>query len=315
MIYEWQMLSHWLTTAIQSMFGRGIVSATILLCMNLAQQASLAAPAVVVQSDSRPQFEVASVKSCDPHVARGPNAGSRGPGGVAYNCLPLIQYIRIAYRPDADLIGRYGVLPSPRIEGGPAWINKDLYRITARTATRQDSAVALNALMRNLLETRFKLKIHHEAREIPAYALVLAKGGLRLPAAKVGCVHRGDTIAPGTPRPPSCGFGERTVKGIVVRGSTMEDFCYALSTSIPLDLDRRPILNHTSTQGQFDFDLKFPPADSNSDAGRGVAMPGAPGEDLALLQRALENLGLKLVPATTKVDILIVDSAERPTEN
>ncbi len=137
-------------------------------------------------------------------------------------------------------------------------------------------------MMRALLENRFKLKVHRETRQEPAYALVVVKGGLRLPAAKP-CIDHG---SPATPLRQLCGWGQRTAQGVTVVGSTMADFCMALSTRIPLNLDHRMIVDKTAMPGVFDFDLKFPAPDA--DAGP-AAMAADPAGDFEILQARCEE--------------------------
>ena len=136
------------------------------------------------QSESLAKFDVASVKLCDPHVTPGTNAGTASPGRVTYNCQPLMNYVRSAYGRWAN--GRLvrGNIPI-NIEGGPAWINTELYQIAAKAERATDLGVTAGPMMQALLEERFKLKIHRETREVPVYALVVSKGGIQLPAAKV----------------------------------------------------------------------------------------------------------------------------------
>ena len=85
----------------------------------------------------------------------------------------------------------YAVQPF-QIAGGPDWINSEHYEIEAK-ADGKASRDQIFLMLQSLLEDRFQLKIHRETRQLPVYALVAAKGGLKLPPPKEGsCV---------TPRP------------------------------------------------------------------------------------------------------------------
>jgi uncharacterized protein (TIGR03435 family) len=66
-----------------------------------------------------------------------------------------------------------------QIVGGPTWLESDRYDITAKSEddANEDQVVEM---IGSLLEDRFKLKFHHEARELPVYALLVSKSGSRL---------------------------------------------------------------------------------------------------------------------------------------
>ena len=222
------------------------------------------------QPGTKPQFEVASVKPCDPHTVRGTNAGTTSPGRVAYNCQNLMTYIRNAY----GTWGSGGDAPASdpvNIVGGPAWINSERYQITAKAEGSPRSGTTAGPMMQALLEDRFKLKIHRETREVPVYALVVTKGGLKLPSSKVECW----TMAACRPKDGQplalCGWGQRTKDGVEVHGSTMADFCVALAHTPLRIMERRKFVDKTGIKGRFDFDLKFP-----SDLDGGKVLQGHP---------------------------------------
>jgi len=194
-----------------------------------------------------------------------------------------------------------------------------MYQIDAKAEGEASVGLTAGPMMQSLLEDRFKLKIHRETREGPAFALVAAKGGLRLPAAKVACFVQNPgqprpPLQPGQTPPPLCGWGRQTGDGIAVHGSTMEDFCLALS-GLPLRLDRRKIVDKTGVKGQFDFDLKFPPEDPGLDGEPGARSAPDPAADLARLQGALRGAGLQLVQAKAPYEFLVIDHVERPSAN
>ncbi len=282
----------------------------------------LAAPIVWTQplssapSKSKPKFEVASVKPCDPHGPRGTNGGSTYPGRVAYNCQSLTTYIREAYAlyPDGkqDLRGLI-----VKIEGGPSWVNADLYRIDAKAEGAPGNGIVSGPMMQSLLEDRFRLKIRRETREVPVYALVVAKSGLKLPAAKVGCFTLGSGAPPWKPGeqpPPFCGQGRRMSDGVQMHGATMADFGLQVSTRLALRLGRR-VIDRTGVAGSFDFDLKWSTEDLSPPPVDGVRQSIALDGDLDRLAGALRIVGLQLVPSKGSVDFLVIDHAERPSAN
>src|SRR5262245_29973253 len=116
-----------------------------------------------------PKFEVASVKpntSGDGRVMVGMQPGGR----LTASNMPLRELVRMAYQ-----------LQPFQIVGGPDWIASERFDITAKA--EGDVAPTspfgppnpLMLMMRSLLEERFHLKVHTETREMPTYALVLAR--------------------------------------------------------------------------------------------------------------------------------------------
>jgi uncharacterized protein (TIGR03435 family) len=213
-----------------------------------------------------------------------------------------------------DLRGRL-----TKIEGGPAWINTEVYQITAKADGPADIGIVNGPMMQALLEERFRLKVRREVREVPVYALVVSKNGLKLPIAKMGCITPGPgriTWEPGQTHPPICGNGKRTRKGIEMHGATMAEFCQEVSAGIPLQLGR-PVIDKTGVAGQFDFDLIFADEDSAPRVQEGIAplTPSGPDPDFAPMQEALRRVGLQLASAKGTGEFLIIDHVERPSPN
>ena len=122
----------------------------------------------------RPTFEVASIK---PASDEGLMLVRPLPGRLTANAT-LQMLMQNAYAVQAF-----------QIAGGPGWINSDRFAIEAKAdgnATRDQ----IFLMLQSLLEERYQLKFHRETRELPVYALVAAKGGLRLKSPKEGaCVE------------------------------------------------------------------------------------------------------------------------------
>jgi uncharacterized protein (TIGR03435 family) len=176
------------------------------------------------------------------------------------------------------IIAAYGVQES-LIEGGPAWINSERFEILAKAGDSAQNAQLL-PMLQSLVEDRFKLKVHREARQRPVYALTVAKNGPKL--------HPSESVE---------GFLGRRGRGpITGRKASMAGLAATLST-----LMGRKVLDRTGLGGVYDFTLEFAPFDV-------VDSP------LPALATALqEQLGLRLEAATGTVEILVVDHAEKPT--
>jgi uncharacterized protein (TIGR03435 family) len=168
-------------------------------------------------------------------------------------------------------------------------------------------------MLQALLEDRFKLKIHRESKEIPVYALVVARGGPRLqPTPQGGCTP-GDPdglpspVVPGQPLP--CGYmGGSEKGGVEAVGVPITSLLPILGSQLP-----RSIIDQTGLTGLFDyhFDVGLGPPNSSPQSEDDPAYQ----DTLATVTSALQKLGLKIQPAKGAEDIIVIDHVERPSEN
>ena len=176
------------------------------------------APAIRAQAQSSvksmdtaaPKFEVAAINACEneapdnhaPDSGTGRKGGKSGygspsPGRLILPCTPVRFLIRIAYvfsnrQWDGD--------PSSlQIQGGPARIDSDRYRITAKSGTSCKLGRDGRPHASGLLEGRFQLKMHRVAREVPLYALTVAESGLKLQQAGNRSCTEPDAFGDGRP--------------------------------------------------------------------------------------------------------------------
>jgi uncharacterized protein (TIGR03435 family) len=295
----------------------------------------LNAPVVQAQSSSRApasaaegmaKFEVASVKDCKADVApagrgeRKSGNGGSSPGLLHLNCQTVMSLIQWAYVNFSN--DRFNPLAATPISGGPAWVHSELYEINAKAAGPQSRGVLNGSMLRALLKDRFQLKAHRETKEVPVYALTVAKGGPKLQRFKEGdCTvfdpdHPPAPPEPGKPFPRLCGMSQLTSGGYDAYGVTMADFCRLLSDS----LDRTAI-DKTGIAGRFDIHLDLTPADLGHPA-RGINDdPAAPatspdaGDISFAVRAAVHEVGLKLEPTKGPGESLIIDHVERPSGN
>ena len=236
----------------------------------------------VTEGSSGPRaFEVASVKRASPPAGGRIGSSMRlDPGRLTCSNVSLHKL----------MVESYGVKDYQ--VSGPDWLNTEIYDITATLppgATGDDVRV----MIQSLLADRFKLTFHRESKELPVYALVVGKGGSKLQEVEFG---RGSTS--GSP-------GHLEATRIAIRNLT--EF---LSRQTG-----RPVLDMTGLKGFYNFTLNFTPE----------AAPSAPSPETPIVESAVgpslftavqEQLGLKLEPRKTPVEILVVDHAEKvPTEN
>lgn len=209
----------------------------------------------------------------------------------------------------------YGVEDS-QIVGGPAWMDSAQFEVDAKiddaTAqaiggmTPQEAGAARQHMMQTMLESQFHLTAHHEKRDLPVYALVVAGDGSKLHEATPG-----DTYPNGFHGPDGgsgAGMIRMGVGELVCQGVPVENLTRILTEQIG-----RHVIDKTGLAGRYDFSLKWLP-DVVAPGGNGALPP--PETAMPSLQAALQQqLGLKLESATGPVEVLVVDQAEKPAGN
>src|ERR1041385_5694825 len=164
-----------------------------------------------MQGDTRPRFEVASVKACGPADPgfRGGGPSQFSPNRVAVNCQifkGLLQQAYVAHKDGGT--DQAAVLRTP-IEGGPDWISSERYSIDAKTPVEASQAMIMGPYMQTLIEERFNLKIRRLTHEIPTWDLVVAKGGHKLkPFQEGSCVRVANPAGLPSSPPPALPPGQ-----------------------------------------------------------------------------------------------------------
>jgi len=262
-----------------------------------------------------PSYEVATIKPSDP--------GGRFMGPT------LRQYIAGAYglpRQMVILSGQENAFS--QLIGGPAWIDKDHYDIKGKPSDEQTEAMnkmsreeraAQNRMMQqSLLAERFRLKVHFETRETTVFELVPAKGGLKITAVDPPPPPSGvpgPPPTPGGPMPPGATrVGLMNGAALIeARSTTMDNFLGAIRGMAP-EIGGRPMVDMTGFKGNFDVkDFRFqgPSFPQAAGSGNNNDPPDAP----SLSHELEEKLGIKLVAAKGQVEVVVIDSIDRPTEN
>jgi len=261
------------------------------------------------QEAVRPRFEVATVK---PNISVGQPLRFKMFPEVIVESATLKDLIKFAY-----------AMEDFRVSGGPGWITGDRYDIQAKVEGNPgtfDLALQRQRLQ-TLLEDRFKLAHHRETKELPIYELNVAKGGLKLQPLKEGdCITRDVTkplaLAPGQKLSDFCGyagFGRGSYENTT---ATMKSVAGALSTVVG-----RMVVDKTRITNTFHIRLTFVPDESTvpipSPLGVGDSARPLAGSDPGpnIFTALQEQLGLKLESAKGPVDVLVIDHAERPTDN
>jgi uncharacterized protein (TIGR03435 family) len=233
-------------------------------------------------TDPAPAFEVASVKAT-PQAVQGSERGSRpdtitpSPGGVTMLNIRLKSAVQWAYH------------LQPIQVSGPGWIESNRYDIVAKTSAPVTTE-QLRRMTQTLLADRFKLAVHKETKEMPAYVVTVGKNGHKLK--------------------PSEGEGEMQMKPgpdhMVLQFTHVTLAQLAEMTSSPL---QGVVVDETGLKGQWDFTLD----------GRSLGMNQPTGIDDAInmiIQVLNEQLGIKIDQKRVAAELLIVDHAEKiPVEN
>jgi uncharacterized protein (TIGR03435 family) len=278
----------------------------------------VSAPAIWAQSVTvTPQFEAVSVKPCKSQG--GGRGGGESAGRLRESCVTLLSLVRQAYVEYAN--GRQNLPASVPIEGGPAWITSDPYEIDATAQGAPSQAVIKGPMLQALLEDRFKLKIRRVSREVPVYALTVAKGGSKLAPTNPGSCVPFDTGLP-APYPQFCGTPKRRDPGLHLIGATMADLCKILSAP---EISDRPVVDRTGITGMFDIHLPGPRELNPGATGRRdragsrdpaeSAIPDDPSASFEAIKDALQRLGLNFERSKGSGEFLMIDHVEIPSEN
>jgi uncharacterized protein (TIGR03435 family) len=245
--------------------------------MRLLLGISLAALPLLSAQDA-PRFDVASVKPVKGPITHSADPAIRGRAvfSIASSLYDLVEWA-------------YGVRRD-QIVGEPAWATSEHYDIEARADGEGVLALAqARQMMQSLLAERFHLEAHRESRERPVYLLVVGKSG---PKFKPSAAD-----ATGGYRVQSDDKGNH----MDAKRTTMEQLAVQLSVTAG-----RPVIDTTGLVGRYVFKLDWFPA--NRTAPPVLDMP----DMFAALD---EQLGLKLEAAKAPIEMLIIDRAERPSEN
>jgi uncharacterized protein (TIGR03435 family) len=223
------------------------------------------------------KFEVASVKLNKP----GERAPDDGAKGNRYTYLGNVRkLIRYAYD-----------IRDHQLTGGPDWLGDNTW---FEVSAKAEGEAVMNPaeareMVRDLLATRFHLRMHSELHEIPVYHLAV-QGKPKLT----------DSESFGR-------FFMNGAKGITTPGANMGELADMLSRLPDLD---RPVIDKTGLSGNYSMTLLWAKAKRPETA---EDVPEA--EGASLFTALQEQFGLRLDRARDKVDVWVIDSVEKPSEN
>jgi uncharacterized protein (TIGR03435 family) len=225
------------------------------------------------------RFEVASIKPSPPATdGRLYGQMQRDPGRVSYSWVSVQTLFSLAYHAKTVQIS------------GPKWFDSDRFDIIAKLPKEDASEEELRSMLQALLEQRFRIAFHTETRNLRAYGLLVAKGGVKA-APTGGGIKDVQTRIDGS---------RRHLSGKVTMGYL---------AGLLSNLVDRPVVDLTGLKGVYDVDLSW-----SEDEGAGVPDQA---NDLPTLFTALqETLGLRFDNREAPVEVYVIDHAERvPIEN
>ena len=253
---------------------------------------------------NEPAFDVASIKE-----------NKSGATGVSMNVLPGSRLVATNISLETLIAGAYGtdipLLPS-RVVMPAGWAGSGAPRfdIEAKPARALTQTEFLPAV-RRLLEDRFKLAVHYETRQQPSYALVMDRAdkrlGARLKRSDVDCTDPVEIKARAADGTLKCGIRGRA--GSATGRHTIAVLARFLTNVVP---DQRIVADRTNLVGTYEFQIDWAPEVPVASAG---APPPSDPDAASIFTALREQLGLRLESGKQQVDVLVVDRAERPTEN
>jgi bla regulator protein BlaR1 len=301
---------------IEEIMARGIVrelDGARKLLLTVAAFAAIAAPVAIgvlnapmraQTPESRPAFEVASVKPTKSD-SRGFDLEFAPSGRFTARGMPVQFLVSTAYNVP---------FRGPRLKGLDKEIAEERYDIEATAepgaipagASKLVREAKMKLMLQRLLEDRFKMKVLREAKVMPVYAVVVGKGGPKLTKSTIAekdCPESG---------PGQChGFSGGMGRGLHAQAVTMVDLVDAVSNWAD-----KPVVDRTGLEGLFAIDtegwvpMQPRPPGGNSDEEKAFADPARP-----TLYMIFDRLGLKMESSTGPIETVTVLHVEKPTEN
>ncbi len=285
-----------------------------------------------------PKFEVASIKPGKAAMVGRHTAFIRmedppNDGRFYANGPTLRLLLRAAYD-----------VQDSQIVGGPSWMNTEQFDIQAKAddsvnaqlkkLSPAEGLALKHRMIQALLTDRFKLTIKHETKNLPIYALVVAKNGPKIQPSK------DDASGPqGVPGGMMFRNQPGALAQVTFQGASMSSVAQILNQQLG-----RTVIDKTGLKGKYDFTLKFAPDPAlmarmmgpkgpGPGPGPGPGASAAPGAGAeagavpgmasgapdvsgpSIFTAIQQQLGLKLVSQKGPVDVLVIEHAEQPSED
>ena len=260
---------------------------------SLAVMGSLALSWTLAFAQAQNTFEIASIK--ENVSGDGPSDPRVSPGRFSWVNATLRQLIQTAY----------DVRPY-QLFALPDWAQDTRFDVNA-TATSTTSRQQMNSMLQVLLVDRFGLTVHRDRRELPVYALVLARRDGRLGPGIQPSTLDCDAInakplvseaaqADASRCNPQMGLTRLKFSGFAMAG---------LAEGLKRIFDR-PVVDKTGLSGTFDIELSWTPDTTLLPTGV-PAPPPTTSAPPSIFTAVEEQLGLRLVSDRAEIDILVID--------
>jgi uncharacterized protein (TIGR03435 family) len=280
----------------------------------------MSAPQETIKADGV-KFEVASIKPGKPGDMRMFMRFQPG-GRLVVTNMPIKAFMTFAYN-----------VQQFQISGEPKWFDSERYDIEAKPDSakaakldklpKEQRGDEIRHMMQALLAERFHLSLHRQTKDLPVYALVVAKGGPKLQKSTFVPPDKPGALPPPKPGgpPPKGSLFMQGPGQVTSTGSELPMLVNILSHAV-----NRIVIDKTGLTGRYDFTLKWTPDQPSPQAfGAGQRPgPGPMGNDAppppdpngpSLFTALQEQLGLKLESQKGPVEILVIDHVEKPSEN
>jgi uncharacterized protein (TIGR03435 family) len=316
----------------------------------MAVSAFAVLPLLSQSTSPKPSFEVVSIKPSPPNL--GMRGGQPRGDRLSLVGMSLRLLLQQAFSPagGGGPIGQLTIIGGPSWMDSDLYDIEAKADCSGGALSREQ----MRLMMQSMLEDRFQLKAHMETREQPVYNLVVAKQGPKLKASTdqtpsplaqgppQPCSPAGAAPVP-MPPPPGQRGGPPDMSAMP-RGAMMmmmgPDGMTMQAPGVPIanlagmlgQFAGRPVIDKTDLKGLFDIKLRFSPGGITLPGGRGGFGPQGPGagpgpggpggapvtnaaDPVPSLFTAIQELGLKLESSKGPVEVLVVESAQKPTEN
>jgi bla regulator protein BlaR1 len=236
------------------------------------------------------------------------------PYGFTARGATLQTVIGVAYGVQADLIS-----------GAPDWVSSEKYDIDVKLPDAADQGQKpsggtgferVRTMLQAVLADHFKLTLHRQTKNLSIYELVVAEGGPKLQEAKPVYTNPNGVNGP-EGRLPQKGQMKMGPGELIDEGATLAPLVEQLSWQLG-----HTVVDKTGLTGNYDFSLRWTPGESEAGMNKLMGFKpaiesGASNESSGptLVTALQEQLGLKLVPQTAPMEILVIDQVERPSED
>ncbi len=285
----------------RNLLGSAVLAVVVgLLSFGLLHAMQVNLPLLHAKAGQQRSFEVATIK---PDIETHPGFNLRmDPAHFSAQHVSVENLISWAY----------DTKNNDQIAGGPSWVRTDFFDIEAKAADADVEAInkmsqperieQSRLLVQSLLADRFHLQVSFKTQDVPVYALVIAKGGQKLKEVQA------------TPMPPGTQLGTQPPPGAhwsrLARSGPNQYTASAWPMNLTADwlsrfdeVGHRPVVDETGLKGNYDFVLD------------GVSQTTTDESVTSIFTALQEQLGLKLEPQKTPVEVLVIDHVERSSAN